>query len=271
VYQKYWGLNRSPFALQRDHSHLYRSGSQDEALLRLHYLVDHHRRLGVLLGRSGTGKSALLEQFAAELAKKSAQVAVIQTLGLDVDEFLWELADNLGLPINSPPTRAAVWRAIFDNFLVNQYQQVHTVLLLDDVDDTESDVLTSIVRLAQWAPATEARVTVVITADTEQVELLGRRLLQLCDLQVEIAPWEQEDTFGFLRQALRRAGREQPVFDDHAIEVIHELSQGVPRRVRQLGELALIAGAGQQLDLIDADTVRSVSEELSAPNAMSVY
>ena len=48
-----------------------------------------------------------------------------------------------------------------------------------------------------------------------------------------------------------------------AITCLHELTDGVPRRVRQLAELALLAGAGQELELIHEDTVNAVNDELS--------
>ncbi len=45
-------------------------------------------------------------------------------------------------------------------------------------------------------------------------------------------------------------------------ERLHELSQGIPRRVRQLAELSLLAGASKQLAAVDGPTVDSVHEEL---------
>jgi hypothetical protein len=43
---------------------------------------------------------------------------------------------------------------------------------------------------------------------------------------------------------------------------IHELSDGIPRRVKQLAELALLAAAGQELRMIDAETVEGAYYEL---------
>jgi hypothetical protein len=41
-----------------------------------------------------------------------------------------------------------------------------------------------------------------------------------------------------------------------------EISQGVPRNVVQLADLALIAAAGQELAMVDTHTIESVVAEL---------
>ena len=43
---------------------------------------------------------------------------------------------------------------------------------------------------------------------------------------------------------------------------LYELSCGVPRRVAQLADLALLAGAGLELEQVDAATVESAYQEL---------
>jgi hypothetical protein len=43
---------------------------------------------------------------------------------------------------------------------------------------------------------------------------------------------------------------------------IHRLAEGVPRRVKQLADMALVAGAGSELELVDVDVVESVFHEL---------
>ena len=45
---------------------------QDEVLARLRYLVEHHHRLGLLLGPSGSGKSTVLQTLADELSLQRA-------------------------------------------------------------------------------------------------------------------------------------------------------------------------------------------------------
>ena len=70
MYQSHWGLRQSPFRSCLDPQSFYQSPTHDEALARLHFLVDEHRRLGLLMGPAGSGKSLLSwRSFARQLRR----------------------------------------------------------------------------------------------------------------------------------------------------------------------------------------------------------
>lgn len=263
MYTKYWGLEESPFSGLLDTKYYYNSPSHEEALARMQFLVDHQRRLGIMWSPAGGGKTLLLELFADRLRRVGQTAAVIPLLGMTNDEFLWQLASEMGESTEPAVGASCHWRTITDRLLVNRYQQVHSVLLLDDADDAESDVLATIARLAQWQPIPDSRLTIVVTCNARRPELIGPRLLDLCDLRVDLKPWRQEDTARYLQSLLSRAGREEPTFDVLSIAKIHQISAGIPRHVRRIAELALVAGAGKSLDRIDENTITAVHTELS--------
>jgi type II secretory pathway predicted ATPase ExeA len=53
-----------------------------------------------------------------------------------------------------------------------------------------------------------------------------------------------------------------PVFAATAVARLHELAQGIPSRVRQLADLALVAGAATSAAEISESIVESASREL---------
>ena len=91
---------------------------------------------------------------------------------------------------------------------------------------------------------------------------LAEPLRELVDLRIEVEPWEAADTEEFLHERLAEAGGGAPVFAEGAVARLHELAHGIPRRVSLLADLALLAGAGQQLQQIDAGVVEEVYQEL---------
>jgi type II secretory pathway predicted ATPase ExeA len=97
---------------------------------------------------------------------------------------------------------------------------------------------------------------------------LGDRLLALSELRIEVEPWGAEETRDYLRHALDRAGVAESVFGETAIERLHELTLGIPRRISQLAELALLAGAGSQQEVIDGETVEAAFAELGMQGAL---
>jgi general secretion pathway protein A len=262
MYTKHWGLRESPFRGSLDPRYYFNSPSHDEALARLQFVVENQRRLAVMVSPSGSGKSLLLEVFARQLRRAGSQAIHLQLLGIDGHEFLWQLTRQLGADLDPEASISRIWRSLTDRLSVNRYQHINTVLLLDDVDEANRDVLTSITRLVTWEPQPESRLAIVLAAREGCLERLDRRLLELCELRIDILPWEYEDTAEYLKSALEKAGRTDPTFDQQAMARLHELTRGVPRRVRQLAELALLAGAGQGLKLIDQQTIETVNQEL---------
>lgn len=267
MYRAHWRLTHSPFRCRPDPKLVHASPTHEEALARLHFLVDEEHRLGLLLGPAGSGKSVVLEVFADELKRAGQPVAKLSLVGLEPAEFLAQTAAALGTNPGRQADLVALWRLLSDRIAELRYQRWHTVVLLDDADGASRTVLAHVLRLAKSEPEPESRLTLVLAAQPSRITRLGAALLDLADLRIDLEPWEFSETAEYVRSALARAGGNRPVFADAAIHRLHELTCGIPRRVNQLAELCLVAGAGRQLDQIDADTVESVCQELGLVGA----
>jgi type II secretory pathway predicted ATPase ExeA len=87
--------------------------------------------------------------------------------------------------------------------------------------------------------------------------------LEQAALRIDLFPWDEVETRDYLAKSLTAVGRETSVFETSAARRLFELSGGAPRKVNQLAQLALLAGAGQALSQIDMETIDAVQEELS--------
>jgi len=262
MYLAHWGLREAPFSPRLDPRAFHASPVQNEALARLMFLVDERRRVGLLLGEAGTGKSLLLATLARELRATTPHVAQLNLLGTEPQAFLWGVSAALGANPDVHASTHELWRTVTDQIVAARYQQLPTVLLLDDADRASRECQAAVLRLVHADLAPEARLTIVLASRLDTAHRLDRRLLELADLRVDLVPWEETDTVAYIHEALARAGRDEPVFEDAALARLHRLSQGVPRHVCQLAELALVAGAGENLHRIDAATVEAVYHEL---------
>ena len=262
MYQSHWGLSETPFRSRLDPRFFYASPTHEEALARLHFLVSQRRKLGLLLGGQGSGKSLLLEVFSQEMRKSGRPVALLNLFAMETDEFLLNLAIEFGLnPARGMPI-SSLWQLVTDRIAEYGYQQLETIVLLDNADCASEAVSSQVYRLSQIDVSLDTQLTIVVALRPDRIGGIRESMLELAELRIDLGAWEVADTEAYLDNSLTQAGRNTPIFDDPAVSRLHELGHGVPRRISQLADLALAAGAGQTLERIDAQTVESVYREL---------
>ena len=99
------------------------------------------------------------------------------------------------------------------------------------------------------------------------LNLLGKleRIPQLNDriaVRSFVEPLSHDDTIGYVAHRLHVAGAKREIFDQDALEALHERSGGIPRRINRLADLALVVGYADQLDNIGAREIEAVAEDI---------
>ena len=92
----------------------------------------------------------------------------------------------------------------------------------------------------------------------ERAPSLEERMAVKCVLRA----FTLEETASYIGHRLQAVGGEHSIFTNDAMDAIHRLSGGVPRRINRLCELALLVGFAEQRDSIDVEQVEGVAEEL---------
>jgi len=262
MYDTYWGLQRPVFTPVAARQSLASSPAHAEALARLDFLCENRLPFGLLLGPAGSGKSTVLAEFAERAARRGSLVSLASAAATDEFNILAPLTIGLQVPSDAFPDGDArlLWRQITDRFDEIKLEGLSAIVLLDDLDRAPAAVLLLVERLLA---AGSASLTMVATARAEAVGRIGARLLDLAALRIDLATWNETETSEYLAATLTNAGRTQPAFNDAATRRLFELSGGAPRKVNQLAQLALLAGASQKLIQIDEATIEAVQEELS--------
>ena len=261
MYLAYWGLAHLPFAAAASRQLIDRHPQCAEALARLDFLVEHRSRLGLLVGPAGSGKSLVLGEFARRQQAAGTAVAVVSATGVSARDMLDEVASAWGANPHESDDTGRLWRLVTDRLAELRLEQVPAALAVDDLDSAQAEATALVLRLIN---VPDVELTVVAAVRDETAARIGTRLLDQAELRIELALWTVDETRDYLESSLTAAGRVAPAFAERAMERLFQLSGGAPRRVGQLAQLALVAGAGQNLTQIDEQTVLAVHEELSA-------
>lgn len=260
TYWRYWRLNGSPFSRGYKHA-IFLGASIEEAAARIDFLVNNRRALGILIGPSGVGKSSLLRYCQSHPSCgpeiPSVQVTRTSMMGLQSGELINQLAVWL-TGDSSVQGMSVSWKSLCDYFRAADREGVQTTLLVDDMESASDAAEADLSRLTSMS----FPLTIVFAVDAEMVGHISRSLVDRVELQVELPAWDFIQTAEFLLWSTQQLGRQEPIFTESAVQLIHQQSGGIARKIIQLADLALVAGAVAQSRFIDANCVEQVSAEL---------
>lgn len=262
MYANYWGLSEIPFKNTIDIRWFYESPAHEEALARLLFLIEQHRRCGVLWGPSGTGKSLILELLRREAARKGGEIALVDVLGQSSREMFWELLAGLGLAPAIDDSQFRLWRLLHDHVVANRHSQAPLVLVLDHLDRAQADCLVAVERLQHLSAGGQTGLTLILGVTSERATSQTQMLRDVSDLRIDLAGFDREQTQQYVQSLLERAGATRPLFDTSAFDRLFDETRGIPREINRLCDLALLAGMADQATQIDESIVSAAAEEL---------
>jgi type II secretory pathway predicted ATPase ExeA len=279
-YLRHWKLSRSPFAKPHPIYDYFVAGSVEEALARSEFLLNHRRKLGLLVGPSGAGKSLFLEHLRLRrLTKSPESIAKVDLVGASPlavatrvrNAVLETSSDECGLGSRGlalfsegftsqlPACFSRVLGEIDDFLVASSVIGRRVTLLLDHAEQLSEESLKALgvllTRPGKWS--------LILAVDEESMVGLPRRILDCCELRIDLPPWDLGQTADYFEFALDRCGASQDLFTAQGITRCHELGDGLIRRIAQLADLALVAGAVRGLERVDADLVDQVFDEFS--------
>ncbi len=87
---------------------------------------------------------------------------------------------------------------------------------------------------------------------------------QRIGLRYTMAPMTDKETASYLHHHLKLAGRDDALFSDDAVGLIHQTSRGYPRAVNNLALQALVAAFGANKAIVDESSTRTAIAEVTA-------
>lgn len=269
MYTSFWELDAKPFEDAADIDCYYPAETHQGALLKLRYAVENRRAAALLAGGAGLGKSLIVQTLLRQLPDTCAPHVHVVFPQMAPDQLLAYLASSLahttGLG-STPPVEQSV-RSIEQALVENVEQGRHAVVVIDEAQDLdECDSLETVRLLLNIEHEGVSAMTVLLVSQPGLLPILDRKpeLDERLAVKCLLRRLSQEETFSYVHTRLQAAGCQREIFDEGALEAVHRLSLGVPRRINRLCDLALLIGFAEERDAIDSRQIEAVSEELVA-------
>lgn len=267
MYEDYWQLETKPFEPTSDAHGYYPSETHQGAMLKLRYAIENRRGALVLVGPSGTGKTMIVQMLRRQLAESYTPFVHLVFPQMTGRELLCYLADELGAPAAdaAPHSIDQTVRRIERFAQENARQGRHAVVAIDEAQVlVECDALETIRLLLNFQNAAQPSMTLLLAGQPALLPALGRmpNLDDRVGVKTLLRPFTLEETISYITHRLTGAGASRTIFDESALEALHQLGRGVPRQINRLADLALLIGFAEELPHLSADQIEAVSEEL---------
>ncbi len=263
MYHAFWNLERRPFD-EDDQAMFYYPGETHQATrLKLRYILENRRSGAALAGPAGLGKTRLVRTLLADLDAAWEPRIHVRFPLMEPAQLVAYLAAELTGRHERPAGLDANLRRIEGFLAENCERGCHAVVVIDEAHALSGSEALETIRLLMNYEAAWTWLLVgqpgLLTA-LERMPALEERLSVKCVLQ----PFSSDETLAYLSHRLRAAGGADVhgMFQPEALERIHQLSEGIPRRINRLADLALLIGFAEEQPTIQASHVEAVAREL---------
>jgi type II secretory pathway predicted ATPase ExeA len=164
------------------------------------------------------------------------------------------------------PTRKADILMSLEQILDSNFRDGRkTVIVIDEAHAIEQSSLFEEIRLLlNYQAEGQFLLTLLILGQPElkaKVEA-NKQLNQRIAVRYHLQGLSVEDTANYILHRMLIAGSKRPVFDEGTLGLIHERSAGIPRRINQICDFALLTGMNRQAEKITAEVVREAIDSL---------
>ena len=259
--EAYFGFKKSPFAKELRVDQMIDTYDIREAGSRLAY-TKQHRGILMLTGEPGSGKTSVLRKFVDGLNPQTHLHCYTPHATVSRSELYRQLNQLLKLPqrMKKCDLFEQIQRAVTELF---ENQGKTPCFILDEAHLMDHDTLQELILLTNFQMDSKVPFILVLIGQPDLREKLKRRmhepLNQRITLRYHMAGLSLEEARGYIHHHLKLSGRTDPLFEESAIEVTHQLSLGLPRKINNLARAALTVAMTKKMTQVDSDCVVQAS------------
>jgi len=268
MYLAHYRLEAKPFQICPDPRFLWLGEKHLRALGSLQTAVENGGGTLILTGGVGTGKTMLINALVNSLGERFI-TARVPDPGMEILDFLNFAAHGFGLQ-----GAYGDKRAFFAGFtqIIDQTAGAgrRALLIVDEAQRLPRGHLGELHRLLRpEASRAPAPLTILLVGQEEfqdTVESAPNAFLRgPTATRHHIQPLDEKETAIYIQHRLRVAGARKPIFRPDAIPTIYAFSQGHPRLINIIADLALLTGFVQEKQTLGADLVQTAAAKLRNP------
>lgn len=262
--QPYFGLAGPPFGAGLAPGALHRFAAHSEATARISYLVESEA-LGLITGEVGAGKTTAIRAATSALDPSRHTVIYLANPAIGARGLYTEIVARLG---GEPRFHKTTLIPQAQDLLAREREErkKRVLLVVDEAHLLSAEQLEEL-RLLTNSEMDSVRPFAGILVGQPQ---LRRRLRlgsfaaldQRIALRYELPGMDAKESAEYLAHHLKLAGREDRLFSDDAVALLHERSRGIPRALNNLATQALVATFAAEKSIVDESAAQAAVAEV---------
>lgn len=263
MYEKFYGFREKPFQIVPNPAYLYKSPKHEAALTYLEYGVAENVGFILLTGEIGSGKTTLVQYIVGRL-DAATEAAVIFNTNVSPDELLGLILEEFDVP-RAGQDKAALLNAL-NQFLIDRYaRRKRVVLIIDEAQNLSEKALEEVRMLSNLQSEDHCLLQIMLVGQPELVAKLKqpslRQFTQRIAASYHLTGLDREETGAYIAHRMVKAGGRPELFTTAAVDLIHQLSGGIPRSINLLCQAALVYGFAEGAKSVSQDLVRQIQED----------
>ena len=267
MYKEYYKLKNNPFQMTPDPQIFFASKGHKRALSYLQYGLSQGEGFIVITGDIGTGKTTIVKNLIAGLDHQTYIAKELVTTHLEDQDLMEMICESFEL-ISRGLSKAALLNQ-FKAFLNSAHKLGRrVVLVVDEVQNLPAKTVEELRMLSNFQidnrPLIQSFLVgqkeFINTLQSKDMEQLRQRVIASCHL----GPLKKDETKYYINYRLKEAGwTGNDLFEEKALELIHDLTEGVPRRINVFCDRILLFGYLEEISIFTPEHIRIVADELA--------
>lgn len=262
------GFSTAPFQITPDTGFLVPQRQYLEAIGHLRYGMATGS-FTLLTGDVGLGKTLLCRYLMQQLPRNVRTAYVFnpqQSYTELLASIIYDLTGNL---VRGKTSAARLHDRLFNELAQLAGRGIRVALLIDEAHRLPAELLEGLRMLSNLETGQRKLISLLLVGQNELEQTLQapemRALRQRISVWHRLRPFTQRESREYIEHRLRIASTEQPMaITAHASWVAHRKSNGVPRRLNQICDRALMAAYMSDSHTLNARLMRRAAREVTA-------